>query len=57
MDEAGQDQGTIARNVLNDLSEKLSEKEIEELNELLIWVIFGTEWFNVESLQAALVRT
>jgi hypothetical protein len=55
LDEAGQDREAIARNVINTLSETLSQKEIEELNELLIWVIFGTDYFSVDELKAALV--
>jgi hypothetical protein len=54
-DEAGQDRESIARNVVDALSEQLNSKEIEKLNELLIWVIFGTDYFTVDELKAALV--
>lgn len=55
--EAGQDSAAIAQNLKDELGDILSAKEIEELNELLIWVIHGVEYLNVERLQAALVSS
>ena len=55
LSEAGQDWELIAKNVINELTEQLSAKEIDELNELLIWMIFGYEYFDAKQLQAALV--
>ncbi|KAF4341851.1 Nacht and tpr domain protein [Fusarium beomiforme] len=39
---------------LVELQEQLLPQNIEELNELLIWVIHGVEWFHVCELEAAL---
>ena len=39
---------------MNELSESLSAKEIEEVNELLIWVIYGFEWLFIDELEAGL---
>ncbi|KAG4291518.1 hypothetical protein FPRO06_13739 [Fusarium proliferatum] len=49
MDEKHIFQTTIAQ-----LEEKLTKSEIDELNELLIWVICGKEWFTMEELTALL---
>ena len=54
LDEANQDGGMIAKNAIAELSESLSAKEIEEVNELLIWVIYGFEYFYIDELEAAL---
>ncbi len=54
--EAGQSRGTIARDVVEAANQTLSAKEIDELNELLVWVVFGTDWVTINDLQAALVR-
>ena len=55
--EAGQDWRSIAQNVVDDLAQQLSAREIEELNELLIWTVFGYEYFTIDQLQAALVSS
>jgi DNA replication protein DnaC len=55
LSEAGQDSAVIARNIKDELGELLSAKEIEELNELLVWVIYGFDFLSVGQLQAALV--
>jgi len=55
--EAGQDSAVIARNLKDELGEILSAKEIEELNELLIWVIHGVDLLSIDQLQAALVSS
>ena len=52
--EANQDGGMIAKNAIAELGESLSAKEIEEVNELLIWVIYGFEYFYIDELEAAL---
>ncbi|KAL9095949.1 MAG: hypothetical protein Q9165_001947 [Trypethelium subeluteriae] len=44
--------------VIDELDETLNAQEIEQLNELLIWVIYGLEFMSVEELRAAgLLRT
>lgn len=55
LNEAGQNRETIAQNVIEELSELLSAKEIEELNEILVWVVYGILYFDLNELQAALV--
>jgi len=42
--------------MVQNLQKSLEPEEIEELNELLKWVIFGEEPFDVNQLQAAMVR-
>ena len=55
VDEANQDEAKNARKVLEEISESLSIEEINELNELLIWVVYGCKWFTVEELESVLV--
>lgn len=55
VDEAEQGREVIAKNVIAELHDHLSIKGIRELNELLVWVMYGYRWFTVEELQAALV--
>ncbi|KAF2230901.1 hypothetical protein EV356DRAFT_535985 [Viridothelium virens] len=44
--------------VIDELNEILNAQEIEQLNELLIWVIYGWNFMSVEELRAAgLLRT
>lgn len=52
--EAGQSREEIARDVVDAASQALSAKEIDELNEILVWAIFGVEYFRVEEMNAAL---
>jgi len=54
--EAGQSGEEIAQDVVNAANQALSAKEIEEVNEILIWGIHGELYFNVDCMQAALVR-
>ncbi|KAH8592092.1 hypothetical protein B0O99DRAFT_689874 [Bisporella sp. PMI_857] len=54
LDQAGQDQVSIAHDVLGALGESLSIKEIAELNHLLIWAVFAINYFKVFDLKAAL---
>ncbi|EXK84396.1 hypothetical protein FOQG_11434 [Fusarium oxysporum f. sp. raphani 54005] len=44
----------ISKNVVAELQEQLSSQNIEEINELLIWVVYGFEWLSVDQLEAAL---
>lgn len=39
------------------MSDALSVREIEELNELLVWAVFGIVYLKVKELKAALVRS
>ncbi|KAI2616328.1 hypothetical protein GGR54DRAFT_241906 [Hypoxylon sp. NC1633] len=45
----------ITQTTIAQLEERLTGEEIDELNELLIWVICGMEPFTVDELNAALV--
>lgn len=47
----------IARNEIAVLNETLGAKEINELNELLVWAIFGVYYFTVGQLSHALVSS
>jgi hypothetical protein len=55
LNKAGQDRRIIAQNAIDTANEDMSANEIEELNELLIWVVFGNSTFDVSKLQAVLV--
>ncbi|EXA35873.1 hypothetical protein FOVG_12995 [Fusarium oxysporum f. sp. pisi HDV247] len=44
----------ISKNVVAELQEQLSPQNIKEINELLIWVVYGFEWLSVDQLEAAL---
>jgi Cdc6-like AAA superfamily ATPase len=54
--EAGQSREEIARDVVNAANQILGAKEIDEVNEMLVWAIFGQEYFGLVYMQAALVR-
>ncbi|KAH8692976.1 hypothetical protein BGW36DRAFT_362518 [Talaromyces proteolyticus] len=53
-EDPAKDHGKIARKALSDLNTALQAQEIEQLNELLNWVIFGYEYFGIDHLRAAL---
>ena len=53
-DAAHQDQDEMARQVINNTNEILNAQEIDQLNELLMWAIYGYEYFTVDQLRAAL---
>jgi hypothetical protein len=55
--EAGQSREEIALDVVNAANQALSAKEIEEVNEILVWAIFGAEFFEVDEMNAALVKS
>ena len=40
--------------LVKDLNESLNDQEIEQLNELLVWALYGSEWFSIEQMRAAL---
>ncbi|KIX97484.1 uncharacterized protein Z520_06936 [Fonsecaea multimorphosa CBS 102226] len=46
------DLGKLARKVVNDLNATLKPHDIDQLNELLHWGIFGYEYFAVDQLRA-----
>ncbi|KAM6485833.1 hypothetical protein HDV62DRAFT_403210 [Trichoderma sp. SZMC 28011] len=53
LDESNQDKRTISENVILELQQSLKPQSIEELNELLIWVIYGFVYFDPAELEAA----
>lgn len=50
-----QDEALVSRTIIEDLEKTLTATEINELNELLKWVVFGCDDFTLEELNAALV--
>lgn len=55
LEKANKDEKQISQAMIDTLQEELSAREIDELNEILVWVIFGHEWFSIEQLNAARV--
>jgi hypothetical protein len=55
LNESSQDKRRISENVVSELEASLKPQSIEELNELLIWITFGFEYFDVVELEAARV--
>ncbi|KAI0834307.1 hypothetical protein F5Y06DRAFT_307099 [Hypoxylon sp. FL0890] len=55
LNESNMNEKQITRTVITQLEEKLAGDEIDELNELLIWVICGKIFFDINELNAALV--
>jgi hypothetical protein len=55
LNEAGQSREEIAVNVVKAANQALTAKEIDEVNEMLIWGIHGAQYFEVDAMQAALV--
>jgi hypothetical protein len=53
--EAGQSGEEIAQHVVNAANQALNAKEIDEVNEILIWGIYGEVYFDVDDMQSALV--
>lgn len=54
---SNKDEKSMSEEVVRQLQEQLSAEEIIELNELLIWVIYGYWYLNVQELEAALVSS
>ncbi|KAE9369344.1 hypothetical protein N431DRAFT_380216 [Stipitochalara longipes BDJ] len=54
LNEAGQSREEIAVNVVKAANQALSAKEIDEVNEMLIWAIHGAQYFKVDKMQGAL---
>ncbi|EFX01558.1 nacht and tpr domain containing protein [Grosmannia clavigera kw1407] len=54
LDESSKDERAISQTVIRTLEETLQAREIAELNELLVWVIFGFCTFHLDLLDAAL---
>ncbi|KAI1214432.1 uncharacterized protein F4807DRAFT_128353 [Annulohypoxylon truncatum] len=55
LDESNMNEKQISQTVIGQLEERLTGEEIDELNELLIWVICGRVFFTVDELNAALI--
>lgn len=57
LDESNEDEKAISQRAIRKLEESLSVEEIEELNELLIWIGYARGWraITLEYLDAALV--
>ncbi|KAI0384764.1 hypothetical protein F5Y04DRAFT_247759 [Hypomontagnella monticulosa] len=55
LNESNMNEEQITKAVISQLEERLTGEEIDELNELLIWVICGTTLFTIDQLNAALV--
>lgn len=55
LNESNQDKRKISENVVSELQASLKPQSIEELNELLIWVVYGFEYFSGAELEAARV--
>ncbi|KAK4085703.1 uncharacterized protein Triagg1_693 [Trichoderma aggressivum f. europaeum] len=53
LDESNQDKRTISENVISELQQSLKPQSIEELNELLIWIVYGFVYFDAAELEAA----
>ncbi|KKP01684.1 hypothetical protein THAR02_06230 [Trichoderma harzianum] len=53
LDESNQDKRTISENVILELQQSLKPQSIEELNELLIWIVYGSVYFDAAELEAA----
>ncbi|KAL7919138.1 hypothetical protein ACQKWADRAFT_329980 [Trichoderma austrokoningii] len=53
LNESNQDKQKIIGNVVSELEASLKPQSIEELNELLIWIVYGVEYFDVNELEAA----
>ncbi|KAI9686798.1 MAG: hypothetical protein M1822_002858 [Bathelium mastoideum] len=44
-----------AERIVEELNESLNPQEIEQLNELLIWTVYGCEYMSVDEMRAALL--
>ncbi|KAI1087622.1 hypothetical protein F5B19DRAFT_61828 [Rostrohypoxylon terebratum] len=55
LDESNMNEKQISQTIINQLEERLTGEEIDELNELLIWVICGRIYFDIDTLNAALI--
>ncbi|KAK1244073.1 hypothetical protein MKX08_002211 [Trichoderma sp. CBMAI-0020] len=53
LNESNQDKMKISENVVSELEASLKPQSIEELNELLIWIVYGMEYFDADELEAA----
>lgn len=57
LSKSSMDEKSLSKSIIPELEASLSPEEVEELNELLRWVIFGKERLDVHQLTAALVST
>ncbi|PON26694.1 hypothetical protein TGAM01_v204195 [Trichoderma gamsii] len=53
LNDSNQDKVKISENVVSELEASLKPQSIEELNELLIWIVYGVEYFDADELEAA----
>lgn len=56
LDDGTRDDVGEAEAVISQLQETLTGEEIDELNDLLVWIVHGFQWFTVDDLKALLVR-
>ncbi|KAK5048582.1 hypothetical protein LTR84_005673 [Exophiala bonariae] len=49
-----QDSSIAARQVIARLNKSLSNQEIDQLNEMITWVVYGKKWLTLDELRAAL---
>ncbi|KAL4947360.1 hypothetical protein BDW69DRAFT_190264 [Aspergillus filifer] len=54
LQESTPDSSTRVQTNIRALKAKLKLREVEEINEFLIWVVAGFEWFNLQELASAL---
>ncbi|KAI1442152.1 hypothetical protein F5Y02DRAFT_421269 [Annulohypoxylon stygium] len=55
LDESNMNKKQISQTIISQLEERLTGEEIDELNELLIWVICARVYFAVDMLNTALI--
>lgn len=55
LDESSMSEKQITQATIVQLEKKLTGEQVDELNELLIWVIYGKEYFTIDKLDAALI--
>ncbi|KAL9082575.1 MAG: hypothetical protein Q9165_008855 [Trypethelium subeluteriae] len=51
-----EDKDEKARRIINELNVSLNAQEIEQLNELLLWAIYGMTWMSVDEMRAAVLQ-
>ncbi|KAK6832870.1 hypothetical protein PG987_007564 [Apiospora arundinis] len=54
LEESNKDETAISERTVRQLQQSLTAEQINDVNELLIWVIYGYEYFGVNQLEAAL---
>ncbi|KAF2228666.1 hypothetical protein EV356DRAFT_457297 [Viridothelium virens] len=51
-----EDRDEKIRRIISELSTSLNAQEIEQLNELLLWTIYGIRWMSVDEMRAAVLQ-